>query len=531
MPTIAPVIPMPVAQFFDDSGKPLAGGLLFSYLAGSSTPQPTYADAALTTPNANPVVLSASGRAVVYLAAVNYKFDLQNSAGVSMSGYPRDNIGDFAQLLTANLTTAGVIPYFNGTTLAQDAKLNWDATNHRLLIGTAVSPAIASVAVVGVGSSGVVTDAVGGAALLVSDSGGAPGNGGEIRFGFEYLTSQSYFAAIKGSAVDGTGNTLGDLVFYTRTLQADVILTERMRIKTGLGNTPAGAVSIGGVTAPVALLHVGLSTDVAPPGGPPNPLRILGSALTASAAGDNVVSVAYGNQSAATTFSIQGVEGFVHATHAAGTVALMIGAVGSAEHDGAGTVTNMRGFESNVTIRSSGGGSNAAAIFANVAGQVGAGSGVFTNGYGLFIGTFGSGFTNKFSIFSQDTGATMDTAGPVRMRAFGAGTATFDASGNVSSVSDARLKRLIRPFGRGLEAIRGLAPVLYAYAPESGLDQGKTDYVGFLAQDVARVIPEAVASHPDKDVLGLNDRGILAALVNALQACDARLSYLEREVA
>ncbi len=95
----APVMPVPVAQFFDNNGDVLAGGLLWSYLAGTTTPQPTYSDSLLTQPNTNPIVLDSSGRAVVYLSAVSYKFDLQDKNGVSMRGYPQDNIADYGELL------------------------------------------------------------------------------------------------------------------------------------------------------------------------------------------------------------------------------------------------------------------------------------------------------------------------------------------------------------------------------------------------------------------------------------------------
>jgi hypothetical protein len=49
-------------QYLDDSGKPLAGGKLHFYETGTTTEATTYSDEALTTANANPVILDASGR-------------------------------------------------------------------------------------------------------------------------------------------------------------------------------------------------------------------------------------------------------------------------------------------------------------------------------------------------------------------------------------------------------------------------------------------------------------------------------------
>jgi hypothetical protein len=72
-------------QFFDDNGVPLAGGLIYTYQAGSSTPLVTYTTNAGTIANANPIVLDASGRTpqqIWLLTGFSYKFVLQNSDGV-----------------------------------------------------------------------------------------------------------------------------------------------------------------------------------------------------------------------------------------------------------------------------------------------------------------------------------------------------------------------------------------------------------------------------------------------------------------
>jgi len=65
----------PVFRAFDVSGKPLAGGQLFTYAAGTSTPLAIYTDASGATPNTNPVILDSTGSARVFMAAsVSYKF-------------------------------------------------------------------------------------------------------------------------------------------------------------------------------------------------------------------------------------------------------------------------------------------------------------------------------------------------------------------------------------------------------------------------------------------------------------------------
>jgi len=52
---------MPYADAFDTNGVPRGGAKLYFYESGTSTPQTTYSDAALTTPNANPVVADSAG--------------------------------------------------------------------------------------------------------------------------------------------------------------------------------------------------------------------------------------------------------------------------------------------------------------------------------------------------------------------------------------------------------------------------------------------------------------------------------------
>ena len=80
-------------QFFDNSGVPLTGGLLYTYAAGTTTPQTTYSDSTGATPNANPIVLDSAGRVAgeVWLTTgVNYKFVLQTSTGTTI--WTNDNI-------------------------------------------------------------------------------------------------------------------------------------------------------------------------------------------------------------------------------------------------------------------------------------------------------------------------------------------------------------------------------------------------------------------------------------------------------
>lgn len=83
--------PTPVFKAFDNNGAPLYNGQLFTYAAGTTTPQTTYVDSTTSFPNTNPVVLNSRGEANVWLnPAQFYKFVLKDSTGAQI--WSVDNI-------------------------------------------------------------------------------------------------------------------------------------------------------------------------------------------------------------------------------------------------------------------------------------------------------------------------------------------------------------------------------------------------------------------------------------------------------
>lgn len=83
-------------QFFTNAGVPLAGGKIFTYGAGGSTPQATYTTSAGNIAHSNPIVLDAAGRVPsggeIWLTSnLAYKFVLQTSANVTVQTL--DNVG------------------------------------------------------------------------------------------------------------------------------------------------------------------------------------------------------------------------------------------------------------------------------------------------------------------------------------------------------------------------------------------------------------------------------------------------------
>ena len=104
------------AQFFTNSGAVLTGGKLYTYLAGTTTPTPTYTTSAGNVTRTNPIVLDAAGRVPsggeIWLTAnIAYKFLLTDSNDVLIGTY--DNISTQvntdASLVTYTAAGAGAV--------------------------------------------------------------------------------------------------------------------------------------------------------------------------------------------------------------------------------------------------------------------------------------------------------------------------------------------------------------------------------------------------------------------------------------
>ncbi|MFS2023573.1 tail fiber domain-containing protein [Massilia sp. CT11-137] len=83
--------------FFPGTALPLANGKLYTYAPGTSTPKPTFKDAARTIPNANPVILDSTGSAFIFWTG-NYKIVLKDARGNTV-----DTLENYSDDLTAAL--------------------------------------------------------------------------------------------------------------------------------------------------------------------------------------------------------------------------------------------------------------------------------------------------------------------------------------------------------------------------------------------------------------------------------------------
>ena len=92
------VTPSPIGgfagQFFDNNGVILSGGKIYTYAAGTTTPQATYTSALGITPHANPIILDSAGRVPggeIWLTdGLVYKFKIDTATDILIGTY--DNI-------------------------------------------------------------------------------------------------------------------------------------------------------------------------------------------------------------------------------------------------------------------------------------------------------------------------------------------------------------------------------------------------------------------------------------------------------
>jgi len=105
------------AQFLDNNGKILSGGLIYTYNAGTTTPLETYTSNLGTVTQPNPIILDSAGRiptGELWLSTgFGYKFVVKDSNSVLIGSY--DNVPSSAQPLISN--DASSIYYELGTTV------------------------------------------------------------------------------------------------------------------------------------------------------------------------------------------------------------------------------------------------------------------------------------------------------------------------------------------------------------------------------------------------------------------------------
>ena len=213
-------------QFFKANGEPLVGGKLYTYTAGTTTPQATYTDSAGGTANTNPVILDSRGEANIWLGGANYKFKLTDANDVEI--WTVDNI---------SAPTSGVSPALSGnvtidTNSSSPAlKITQTGTGYALRVQDSADPDATATVIDNTGKLGVGT---------VSPSELVDISGGNLAFTAAAGTLYAKVtpgASVTDIAADGA-----------RALSLSTNSMERLRITdtglVGIGKTPSAGVEL-----------------------------------------------------------------------------------------------------------------------------------------------------------------------------------------------------------------------------------------------------------------------------------------------
>lgn len=347
-----------------------------------------------------------------------------------------------------------------------------------------------------------------------------------------------------------TKKTLTDIETFLTSIGnswTGTIAANNLTVPTPVG-TPGGFTGISQPT-PETLLHIGGILGAAKQTGAVAAANIYGfqSAIaTNGTSGFSLNAYIYTDQNVGTSGSVQGIEGHTYTSHTSGTVALSMGVIGNVDNAGTATTTEMQAVRGGCQIHGSGGGTDASCYIATLTGRVGAGSGTYTNGYGLKVGTAGSGFTNVWGIHSAPgsggnhyiqnhlcVGQTTTT----HLFELATDDAVKPTTNTWTIASDRRLKKNIQPFTEGLNLVKAISPICYELNDITGLSKEGLPGISIIAQDVDDVLsklPSFSAAQLRRscvghtlingtDYLTWNSGALIYALINAVKELSTRL--------
>ena len=143
----------------------------------------------------------------------------------------------------------------------------------------------------------------------------------------------------------------------------------------------------------------------------------------------------------------------------------------------------------------------------------------------------GSGSVYDASSYSDQLipGIVIDSNQILQFPAYGAGTLSTTSNGYVTT-SDSRYKTKTRSIQNGSDLVKQLNPTYYRWKEDSPF-HGEYEELGFMAQEVAEVIPEA-SPEPESDnkMKNYHDRAIIAVLVESVKEILVRLDALESKI-
>jgi hypothetical protein len=129
------------------------------------------------------------------------------------------------------------------------------------------------------------------------------------------------------------------------------------------------------------------------------------------------------------------------------------------------------------------------------------------------------------------TGLGIGTASPDQQLSVNGNADKSGGGGSWGFFSDERLKNINGPFTPGLETILQLQPIRFEYKPDNALGlKPHGEQIGFSAQAVQKLIPEAVSTN-DKGYLLINNDPIMWTMLNAIKQQQSQIEDQQKRIA
>lgn len=139
--------------------------------------------------------------------------------------------------------------------------------------------------------------------------------------------------------------------------------------------------------------------------------------------------------------------------------------------------------------------------------------------------------TNFMPLLLNPVGANVGigTSAPTALLSVN-GTANKPGGGSWAVFSDERLKKITGQYNTGLKAVMQLQPLRYEYKANNGAGvKMDGEFIGFGAQAVQQVIPEAVTTNSN-GYLMVNNDPIIWTMLNAIKEQQKQIEELQKEV-
>lgn len=152
-------------------------------------------------------------------------------------------------------------------------------------------------------------------------------------------------------------------------------------------------------------------------------------------------------------------------------------------------------------------------------------------GFGWIQAADGNNLANNHGLLLNPNGGNVgiNTTAPTDALSVN-GNASKPGGGSWSNFSDARLKNIRGSFNRGLSAVMQMEPLRYEYKSDNALKlKSNGEHIGFSAQEIQKIIPEAVTKTGDGFLLVNNDP-ILWTMLNAIKEQQKEIEELKAQI-